>query len=176
MLTDIATVVWGCQEAIIDPMTKRVSRVGQDPDGTVDIVPLLVADVFHLAGVFRRRGEEIARRAGRTQAEWQLLSAISDGARTVPQIARRLGLVRQSVQRTADHLESKSLVRFVPNPDHKRSTLTELTSAGRTALDRINTAAETVHSEIARQVDARALVQAERFLRDMCHTLDPTIR
>lgn len=157
-------------------MTKRVSRVGQDPGGAVDIVPLLVADVFHLAGVFRRRGEEIARRAGRTQAEWQLLSAISDGARTVPQIARRLGLVRQSVQRTADHLESKFLVRFVPNPDHKKSTLTELTSAGRTALDRINAAAAAVHSEIARKVDARALVQAERFLRDMCHTLDPTIR
>jgi DNA-binding MarR family transcriptional regulator len=157
-------------------MAKRVSRVGQDPVGTAGIVPLLVADVFHLAGVFRRRGEEIARFAGRTQAEWQLLSAISEGGRTVPQIARRLGFVRQSVQRTADHLESKSLVRFVPNPDHKRSTLIELTAAGRSALDRINKAAEALHSEIARQVDARALVQAERFLRNMCHTLDPTTR
>lgn len=157
-------------------MTKRVSRLGQDPVEAADIVPLLVADVFHLAGVFRRRGEEIARRAGRTQAEWQLLSAVSDGARTVPQVARRLGLVRQSVQRTADHLESKSLIRFVPNPDHMRSTLIELTSAGRTALVKINTAAAAVHSDIAGQVDARALAQAERFLRNMCHRLDPKAR
>lgn len=155
-------------------MAKRASRSGQDP--TVDVLPLLVADVFHLAGVFRRRGEEIAGLAGRTQAEWQLLSAISDGARTVPQVARRLGLARQSVQRTADHLGDMSLVRFVPNPDHKRSTLVELTSAGRSALDKINAAAEAFHDDITRKVDARALVQAERFLRQMCHTLDPKAR
>jgi DNA-binding MarR family transcriptional regulator len=157
-------------------MTKRTSHKGQDLVGEADIVPLLVADVFHLAGVFRRRGEEIAGLARRTQAEWQLLSAVSDGARTVPQVARRLGLVRQSVQRTADQLESESLVRFLPNPDHKRSTLIELTSAGRAALDKISTAAAAFHSDIVGRVDARALVQTERFLRNMCHLLDPKTR
>jgi DNA-binding MarR family transcriptional regulator len=175
-VTNLAILARICQLAILKSMAKQVSRVRQARVGTAEIVPLLVADVFHLAGLFRRRGEEIARLAGRTQAEWQLLSAISDGARTVPQIARRLGFVRQSVQRTADHLESESLVRFVPNPDHKKSTLIELTSGGRAALDRINTAAKASHSEIAGQVDARALIQAERFLRNMCHTLDPTSR
>jgi DNA-binding MarR family transcriptional regulator len=157
-------------------MAKRVSRLGEVTVRTADIVPLLVADVFHLAGVFRRRGEEIAGLAGRTQAEWQMLSAISDGARTVPQVARRLGLARQSVQRTADHLDSKSLVRFVSNPDHKRSTLVELTAAGRAALDKINAAAAAFHSDIVGQVDVRALAQTERFLRKMCHVLDPKTR
>lgn len=157
-------------------MTKRGSGSGLDPVAAVDVLPRLVADVFHLAGVFRRRGEEIAGTAGRTQAEWQLLSAISDGARTVPQVARRLGLARQSVQRTADHLGAASLVRFMQNPDHKKSTLLELTSAGRTALDRINAAAAAFHGEITREVEARALVQAERFLRKMCDTLDPKTR
>lgn len=157
-------------------MAKRRSRSEQDPLRTIDVLPLLVADVFHLAGVFRRRGEEIAGLAGRTQAEWQLLSAISDGARTVPQVARRLGLARQSVQRTAHHLADMSLVRFVPNPDHKKSTLVDLTSAGRSALDRINVAAEAFHRDIAGKVDAQALIQAERFLRKMCHTLDPRAR
>ena len=142
----------------------------------VETVPLLVADVFHLAGVFRRRGEEIARLAGRTQAEWQLLSALSDGARTVPQVARRLGYTRQSVQRTADFLESGSLVRFAPNPDHKTSTLVELTAAGRSALDRITTAAEAFHADVAMRVDARALIEAEGFLRRMCEVLDPRSR
>jgi len=157
-------------------MAKRVARRAQDDAATADIVPLLVADVFHLAGVFRRRGEEIAALARRTQAEWQLLSAVADGPRTVPQVARRLGLARQSVQRTADQLASESLIRFVPNPDHKRSTLIELTTAGRVALDKINTAAAAFHSDIGAQVDARALVQAERFLRNMCHMLDPKTR
>jgi DNA-binding MarR family transcriptional regulator len=162
--------------AILAAMAKQKSRVEKGPAEAADIVPLLVADVFHLAGVFRRRGEEIARRAGRTQAEWQLLSAVSDGPRTVPQVARRLGLVRQSVQRTADHLESESLIRFVPNPDHMRSTLIELTPAGRSALLRINTAADALHGDIAGHVDARELLQAERFLRSMCHRLDPKAR
>lgn len=157
-------------------MAKRASHSGQGPVRKADLVPLLVADVFHLAGVFRRRGEEIAGLVRRTQAEWQLLSAVSDGARTVPQVARRLGLVRQSVQRTADQLESESLVRFLPNPDHKRSTLIELTPSGRAALDKINTAAAAFHSDIVGRVDARALVQAEQFLRDMCHMLDPKAR
>ncbi|MHB1298687.1 MAG: MarR family winged helix-turn-helix transcriptional regulator [Gemmatimonadaceae bacterium] len=157
-------------------MGNRTKGVGQDRARAAEIVPILVADVFHLAGLFRRRGEEIAGLAGRTQAEWQLLSAISDGARTVPQVARRLGLVRQSVQRTADNLESMSLVRFGPNPDHKKSTLVELTAAGRTALDTINAAAKAFHINVAKQLDARALVLAERFLRKMCDTLDPTTR
>ena len=153
-------------------MTKRVAtNVG---NAALQTVPLLVADVFHLAGVFRRRGEEIAGRAGRTQAEWQLLSALSDGARTVPQVARRLGYTRQSVQRTADSLTSKSLLRSAPNPDHKKSPLLELTSLGRDALDRISEEAEAFHSQVVRRVGARELLDAERFLRNLCNIIDPT--
>ena len=157
-------------------MGSRVAKAGRNRGGAAETVPLLVADVFHLAGLFRRQGEEIARLAGRTQAEWQTLSAISDGPRTVPQIARRLGLTRQSVQRTTDHLEAESLVRFVANPDHKKSTLVELTAAGRNALGTINAAAGAFHREVATRVGARALVQTELLLRTLCDTLDPTSR
>ena len=157
-------------------MASRVTKDGKDRVGAAETVPLLVADVFHLAGLFRRQGEEIARLAGRTQAEWQALSAISDGPRTVPQIARRLGLARQSVQRTTDQLEAESLVAFVANPDHKKSTLVELTAAGRTALDKINAAAGAFHREVAKRIGARTLVQAELLLRSICDTLDPTSR
>jgi DNA-binding MarR family transcriptional regulator len=157
-------------------MAHRVAKAGKNRAGAAETVPLLVADVFHLAGLFRRQGEEIARLAGRTQAEWQTLSAISDGPRTVPQIARRLGLARQSVQRTADQLESESLVIFVANPDHKKSTLVELTAMGRAALNKINAAAGAFHREVATRVGARTLLQAELLLRKLCDTLDPTSR
>lgn len=153
-------------------MTKKVATDARS--SALQAVPLLVADVFHLAGVFRRRGEEIARLAGRTQAEWQLLSALADGARTVPQIARRLGYTRQSVQRTADSLTSQSLLRPAPNPDHKKSPLLELTKLGRDALDRISEEAEAFHSQVVRRVGARELLDAERFLRSLCNILDPT--
>ena len=172
----MAAVVCACQWATLDGMAGRVAKAGTKNVGAAETVPLLVADVFHLAGLFRRQGEEIARLAGRTQAEWQTLSAISDGARTVPQIARRLGLARQSVQRTADQLEAESLVRFVANPDHKKSTLVELTVAGRNALEKINAAAQASHREVATRVGAQSLLQAELLLRKLCDTLDPTSR
>jgi DNA-binding MarR family transcriptional regulator len=172
----VTKLAHGCQAAILVHVSKRVPRIRREGPRAADVVPLLVADVFHLAGAFRRRGDQIARLAGRTQAEWQLLSALSDGARTVPQVARRLGYTRQSVQRTADYLESKSLVQFVPNPDHKKSTLAELTLAGRSALDRITQGAEAFHREIAAHVDAGQLAETESFLRRMCDTLDHKTR
>ena len=169
----IMTIAAGdCQSSTLEGMASRVTQAGKNRAGATETVPLLVADVFHLAGLFRRRGEEIARRAGRTQAEWQTLSAVSDRPRTVPQIARRLGLARQSVQRTADQLEAESLVGFVANPDHKKSALVELTATGRNALDRINAAAGASHREVAARVGTRALVQAELLLRRLCDTLD----
>ena len=157
-------------------VTKRAPRARRRQAKAAGIVPRLVADVFHLAGAFRRRGEAIAGQSGRTQAEWQLLSAVSDGARTVPQIARRLGYTRQSVQRTADHLHAKSLVRFTRNPDHKKSALVEMTGEWGQALDRMTRAADDFHRELASQVDFRAVVEAEALLRKLCDALDPMTR
>jgi DNA-binding MarR family transcriptional regulator len=53
-------------------------------------------------------------------------------------IARRLGLTRQSVQRTADALVDEGLAAYEPNPDHQRSPLLILTDHGREVLRGIN--------------------------------------
>ena len=68
------------------------------------LVPLIVADIYEIAGRFRDQGEAIARTVGQTQARWQVLSAASGRPHTVPQIARVLGVTRQNVQRIADLL------------------------------------------------------------------------
>jgi DNA-binding MarR family transcriptional regulator len=135
-----------------------------------------VADVFHLAGAFRRRGESIAARAGRTQAEWQVLSAASDGGRSVPRIARRLGFARQSVQRTADDLVRQELARYVPNPDHKRSPLLELTDRGGRVLEQISKEARSFHAHLGRHFDPVELDRVRLLLRRMCEVLDVTSR
>src|SRR5436190_244666 len=77
---------------------------------------------------------------GLTQAQWQTLWIAATGPLTVPQIARRLGVSRQNVQRVANDLAAAGMATFGQNPDHKSSPLLELTPAGRSALDRINTA------------------------------------
>jgi DNA-binding MarR family transcriptional regulator len=79
----------------------------------------------------------MTRPAGQTSARWQVLGAIDPEPRTVSQIARVMGLTRQSVQRTADRLQAEGLVSYVDNPAHRRAKLVALTTRGRSVLDGI---------------------------------------
>jgi DNA-binding MarR family transcriptional regulator len=108
-------------------------------------VETLFAELFEAAGVGRARGEVLAAREGLTQARWQTLWIADAGRLTVPQIARRLGVSRQSVQRVANELAADGMATFEPNPDHKASPILALTTAGRQALKRINAAADHDH-------------------------------
>ena len=137
-----------------------------------DIIPLLVADVYELAAALRERGEEIARTVGRTQGEWQVLSVASDGPKTVPQIARRLGYARQSVQRTADSLVRDGFAEYTENPDHRTSPLLQLTEDGIEALAEITRAASHFHRMLARKLDPKDIYSAARVLRQMCALMD----
>jgi DNA-binding MarR family transcriptional regulator len=139
---------------------------------SADTIPLLVADVFHLAGVFRRLGDRIAGSVGQTQAQWQVLSAASAGPHTVAQMARRLGYARQSVQRTADQLVDGGLARYRENPDHKSSPLFELTASGRAALERITKAARKWHVAIASGIAPRDLAATLRVIRELRATAE----
>lgn len=105
-------------------------------------IEALIAELFEASGVSRRWGDLLASRERVTQAQWQTLWTASDGAYTVPQIARRLGVSRQNVQRISNELIASGLATFTPNPDHKASPLLSLTPAGRERLTRVNAAAE----------------------------------
>jgi DNA-binding MarR family transcriptional regulator len=128
-------------------------------------IPLIVADVFELAGLFRGHGEAIAQTVGQTQARWQVMSAASGGALTVPQIARRLGVTRQNVQRIADLLVAEDAARFAGNPDHKGSPHLVLSSKGQVALAAINKSAGAYHAKLARQLAGADLKSLHRNLR-----------
>src|SRR5580704_11432256 len=110
-------------------------------DNNAASLPLIVADIYELAGRFRDNGEAIARTVGQTQARWQVMSAASADPRTVPQIARRLGVSRQNVQRIADLLAAEGSAAFEPNPDHRGSPYLVLTSRGSATLARLTAAA-----------------------------------
>jgi DNA-binding MarR family transcriptional regulator len=97
----------------------------------------LVLAVFRLNGRLVAAGDRITRPAGQTSARWQVLGAIDHNARTVSQIARTMGLTRQSVQRTADRLQMEGLVTYMENPAHRRAKLVGLTTRGRSVLDGI---------------------------------------
>jgi DNA-binding MarR family transcriptional regulator len=98
---------------------------------------LLVADVYELAGLSRRTSDDLAAEIGQTTARWHVMSVLLDGPRTVPEIAERLGLTRQSVQRVVDDLVAAGSVTIEDNPAHRRSHLIDLTRAGARAVDRL---------------------------------------
>lgn len=139
---------------------------------TKDIIPLIVADIYELAGRFRDGGEVIAGALGQTQARWQVLSAASASPHTVPQIARRLGVTRQNVQRIADLLVQERWASFEPNPDHKGSPFLVLNARGQDALAKITKAAGQSHVQLARRLSGTDVGALHRGLRRLIQALN----
>ena len=98
--------------------------------GLVEAFQRLVSEVFRLNGELLAAGERLGKDLGVSPARWQALATIRNDPLTVADIARRLGLTRQSVQRTVNKLRRDGLVRTRPNPEHRRSQLIELTQDG----------------------------------------------
>jgi DNA-binding MarR family transcriptional regulator len=136
-----------------------------------DLIPLMIADIYELAGAFRERGEAIAQSVGQTQVRWQVMSAASADPRTVPQIARRLGVSRQNVQRIADLLVAENWASFEDNPDHKASPYLVLNSRGQTALIKITKAAGQSHAQLARGLAGIDVGALHRGLRRLIQAL-----
>lgn len=137
-----------------------------------DLIPLIVADVFELAGRFREDGEAIAASVGQTQARWQVMSAASADPRTVPQIARRLGVSRQNVQRIADLLVEENWANFADNPDHKASPYLLLNARGQAALAKITKAASQSHAQLARRLAGTDVGAFHRGLRQLIQAIN----
>jgi DNA-binding MarR family transcriptional regulator len=135
------------------------------------LVPIIVADIYELAGRMRDYGEAIARTAGQTQARWQVMSAASAEPRTVPQIARTLGVTRQNVQRIADMLVADGSATYQDNPDHRTSLHLVLTGRGRAALDRLTKAASGYHARLARRLPPAEIAALQRGLRRLLEAL-----
>jgi DNA-binding MarR family transcriptional regulator len=127
---------------------------------------------FRLNGQFLAVAERLAQPAGLTATRWQVLGAVLGEAMSVSDIARTMGITRQSVQRTADVLAEQGLIAYRDNPAHRRAKLVEATEAGRAAVHRINPGhaalAERLHSELGVERWAAALAG----LRDLSAALD----
>jgi DNA-binding MarR family transcriptional regulator len=92
----------------------------------------IILEVFRLNGLLAAYGDALSAPFGLTSARWKVIGAIALEGRpiTVAQIARRMGLTRQAVQRLADEMASDGLVRRQENPDHVRAPLIALTQSG----------------------------------------------
>jgi DNA-binding MarR family transcriptional regulator len=132
----------------------------------------LVIRVFRLSGMLADEGDALARPAGQTTARWQVLAAIEDQPRSVADIARALGLVRQSVQWVADALESGGFVRYADNPRHRRARLAVPTEAGREALRRIQAEQRPWADAIGGRIGSRDLERLNALLDRVTAVVD----
>lgn len=97
----------------------------------------IILETFRLNGRLLEKGDGMTRDLGLSSARWQVLAAVDGEPLTVAEIARRMGLRRQSVQRTVNSLKSDAFVVLTTNPNHRRAKLVELSDKGFTALEEV---------------------------------------
>lgn len=138
--------------------------------------PEVILATFRANGLLLTAGDVLAADEGLTSARWQVLGSIWLAGRplTVPQIARRMGLTRQSVHATVARLVADGLVGLARNADHRRSQrvgLTDLGRAGYQALDRRQAAWA---NRLADGLGLSALETTVHVLTELARRLDTT--
>ena len=134
----------------------------------------VVLAVFQANGRLLAAGDLLAAPEGLTAARWQVLGALALTERplTVPQIARRMGLTRQSVQVSVGRLVDDGLAEVGPNPDHRRSVLIRLTRRGRDGYRRVQRRQARWINQLAAGLDVSELHTAAAVLRELTGRLD----
>ena len=94
---------------------------------------------------------------GLSSARWQVLGVVEHEPTPVANVARIMGLTRQSVQQTADALAKKGFITYTENPHHRRAKLMKITPKGRKALDYVQ----------HRQVDWANQISESHSLEDL---------
>ena len=136
----------------------------------------VVLATFRANGLLLRAGDELAAAEGLTSARWQVLGAVVLAGRplTVSQIARRMGLTRQSVQASVNRMRADGLVAAEENPDHRRSPLIRLTDLGNRRYVAMERRQIAWINELAEGLDAAQLNAAARVLTELSDRLERT--
>jgi DNA-binding MarR family transcriptional regulator len=132
----------------------------------------LLLEVFRVNGLLLAAGDQLTRGLGLSSARWQVLGAIEEGPATVAQIARKMGLRRQSVQRLVDALADVRLVVLAVNPSHQRSPLVRFSAAGLRVYAELQALQAGWANRIAEGASARAIAEAIATLRQLRQRLE----
>jgi DNA-binding MarR family transcriptional regulator len=132
--------------------------------------------VLRLSGLLTEAGDRLAEPAGQSSARWQVLAAIEEEPSSVADIARNLGLARQSVQRVADVLEREGYTTYEENPKHRRAKLLRLTRTGRASLRSIQVAQRAWANEVGRSLEIKDLRRASEVLARVTELVEGGVR
>jgi DNA-binding MarR family transcriptional regulator len=127
----------------------------------------LVLEIFRVNGLLLAAGDRLTKDLGLTSARWQVLGALAGGPLTAAQIARNMGLKRQSVQRLVDVLSGQGLMTFEENPHHRRAKLVRLTETGQREYGQICEIQTRWVNSVGRGLSVKDLSAALALLRDI---------
>jgi DNA-binding MarR family transcriptional regulator len=133
----------------------------------------LILSTFRANGLLLGAGDLLSADEGQTSSRWQVLGAVVLAERplTVPQIARRMGLTRQSVHATVDRLVHDGLLELAPNEDHRRSALVRLTKRGITTYEAIDARQVAWVNRLAQGIARSEIDTAVRVLDELSRRL-----
>jgi DNA-binding MarR family transcriptional regulator len=134
----------------------------------------LILSTFRTNGLLLAAGDVLTEEFGLTAARWQVLGAIVFAGRplTVPQIARRMGLTRQSVHSTVNRLAADGIVQLADNADHRRSQLVSLTERGQAKYRALDEKQAVWANELVAGLSRAELETASRVLDELCRRLE----
>lgn len=137
-----------------------------------DVFTRLIVEIFHLNMLILAAGDRIAQPVGLTSARWQVLGIVEHGPVPVANVARYMGLSRQTVQQTADGLERDGFITYRENPHHRRAKLMQITEKGERALEYVRAHQAVWAQEIGAEHSLESLQQALGVLRGLRRQLE----
>lgn len=97
----------------------------------------VIHDIRALSRVLTRQSSQQSGAQPISNAMMKVICCIMEnGPLSVPNIARRLGVGRQHIQRTVNAMMERDLASRKVNPDHQRSWLIELSALGKVMADK----------------------------------------
>ena len=127
----------------------------------------LILETFRFNGRLLAAGDRLTRALKLSSARWQVLGAIEQKPLSVAQIARDMGLARQSVQKLADKLEKAGIVEYAPNPNHGRAKLVRLNEKGRRVMKALTQSQIRFANEIASAASSAEIEAALGVIRKL---------
>jgi len=135
----------------------------------------LALTIFALNGKFLTVAEQLAAPAGITATRWQVLGAVLDGPRTQADIARKMGITRQSVQRTSTKLIDDGLLESISNPSHRKAMLLKPTEKGFESIAKISPHHGAFALRLADEIGLESMDQLSELLCELNLALDNLI-
>jgi DNA-binding MarR family transcriptional regulator len=134
----------------------------------------LIVEIFQTNGKLLEAGDRLSADLGLTGARTQVIAALKleNRALTVAQIARRMGLQRQSVQRLVDILVTQGTLTYHPNPEHKRAKLVDFTDEGRILFGQMEDRHRQWSDHISDNFSIDELEKATALLKKLRDNLD----